>query len=51
MVTDADHRFRYVESGVAGSMHDHAVWELSDFGQKISTTDRIGHYFLLGDAG
>ena len=38
-------------SGLSGAHHDMSVFQYSDFGQKITHTDRLGNYFVLGDAG
>ena len=51
MVTDANQRFTYIDTAMAGSHHDMSVFDLSDFGQKVSNTERMGSYFLLGDSG
>ena len=51
VVSDWEERITFVESGLPGSHHDQAVLEYSDFGQKITAMDRLGNYFLLGDAG
>ena len=51
VVTDADHRIRYVEPGLAGALHDQAVWEMSDLGKKVSQAGRLGQFFFLADAG
>ena len=36
---------------MSGAHHDMSVFQYSDFGQKITHTDRLGNYFVLGDAG
>ena len=46
MVTDADQRFIFLETAVAGSHHDMSAYDISDFGQKME-----GNYFLLADSG
>ena len=51
VVSDWKERIIFVESGLPGSQHEQAVLAYSDFGQKITATDRLGNYFLLGDAG
>ena len=51
MAIDCDERFTLVESGMSGAHHDMSVFQYSDFGQKITHTDRLGNYFVLGDAG
>ena len=48
-VSDWEETITFVESGLPGSHHDQVVFEYSDFGQKMTSTDRIGNYFLLGD--
>ena len=51
MVTDADQRFIFLETAVGGSHHDMSAYDISDFGQKMEGTDRMGNYFLLAESG
>ena len=50
-ISDGDQRFIFLETAVAGSHHDMSAYDISDFGQKMEGTDRMGNYFLLADSG
>ena len=51
VATDYEEKFTFVESGLSGLHHDMSVFQYSDFGQKVTHTDHLGNYFVLGDAG
>ena len=51
VVSDAEQRFTYVEPGMSGCNHDLTCWRTTDFGCKVTDTNRLLDYVLLGDGG